>query len=112
MLLLEYFNGSSTKDMHISFNTITNDTLVSIVTGYGLDRQDLLPGRRKRLFCIPQHPDWPWGSPSLLTNGYRDPFPRAKAAGHEAEHLPVSSTVVNIGEAIPPLPHTSSWRSA
>jgi hypothetical protein len=36
-----------------------------------------------------------WGPPSLLSNGYRVPFPGAKVrSGREADHLPPSSADV------------------
>jgi len=40
------------------------------------------------------HPDWPWGPPSLLYNGYQV-FPGGKERpGHEANHSPPSSAEV------------------
>jgi hypothetical protein len=39
-------------------------------------------------------PDWPWGPPSLLYNGY-PVFPGGKLQpGHAADHSPPSSTEV------------------
>ena len=39
-------------------------------------------------------PDWPWGPPSFLYNGYRV-FPRGKVRpGHAADHSPPSSAAV------------------
>jgi hypothetical protein len=49
------------------------DSSVSIAMGYGLDGQGLIPGRSKRFVSTPQHPR---GPPSLLSNGYRGPFPQ------------------------------------
>jgi hypothetical protein len=46
------------------------DSLVSITMGYGLDGWGSIPGRAKRFFSTPQHPDQLWGPPSLLLNGY------------------------------------------
>jgi hypothetical protein len=51
------------------------------------------------MFSTPQRPDRLWDPPNLLFNGYR---------GREDEHSPASSAEVKNGEAIPPLPHTSS----
>jgi len=33
--------------------------------------QGSIPGRGKRFFSSPTRPDWLWGPPSLLFNGYR-----------------------------------------
>jgi hypothetical protein len=53
---------------------------VGIATGYGLDG----PGIEKKIPVgarfFRTRPDRPWGSPSLLYNGYRV-FPGGKAAG-------------------------------
>jgi len=39
-------------------------------------------------------PDWPWGPPNLLYNGYRV-FPRGKKQlGHDADPSPPSSAIV------------------
>jgi len=38
-------------------------SVLGIATGYGLD------GAGIEIFCT--CPDWPWGPPSLLYNGYR-----------------------------------------
>jgi hypothetical protein len=38
--------------------------------------------------------------------------PGVMRQGREADHLPLFSTEVKNGEAIPPLPQMSSWHSA
>jgi hypothetical protein len=40
------------------------------------------------------HPDWSWGPPSLLYNGYWVSFPGVKQPGRGADHPPSSSTRV------------------
>jgi hypothetical protein len=52
------------------------DSAVGIATAYGLDDR----GVRVRvpvggIFCPPRRPDRLWGSPSLLSIGYRGLFP-------------------------------------
>jgi len=39
-------------------------------------------------------PDWPWGPPSLLYNGYRVSLPEGKAAGSGVDHPPPPSAEV------------------
>jgi len=41
-----------------------------IVTGYGLNNQNLIPGRGRDFFSSLPHPDQLWSPPRLLTNGY------------------------------------------
>jgi hypothetical protein len=48
------------------------------------------PGRGSEFFSSPQLPDWLWGTPSLLTNGYLG----VKQLVCEADHSPLSSTEV------------------
>jgi hypothetical protein len=50
---------------------VGRDKSVGIVTRYRMAGGDEIFRTR---------PDWPWGPPSLLYNGYRE-FPRDKAAG-------------------------------
>jgi hypothetical protein len=54
------------------------DSAVGIATGYGLDDRGI--GVRVpvilRIFTFPCRPDRFWGSPILLSNGYRGLFPR------------------------------------
>ena len=68
------------------------DSSVGIATGYGLGG----PGIESRLGEIFRTcPDWLWGPPSLLYNGYRV-FPGGKERpGHDADPSPPSSAVGN-----------------
>jgi hypothetical protein len=43
--------------------------------GCELDGWGSIPGRGKRIFSAPQHPDRFWNSLNLLYNGYWEPFP-------------------------------------
>jgi hypothetical protein len=43
--------------------------------------QGSIPRRDTRFSSIPHHPEWLWGPPSLVPNGYWGSFPRDKAAG-------------------------------
>jgi hypothetical protein len=73
------------------------DSIVDIATGYGLGDQGV--GVRvpvgSRIFSSPCHPDWLWGPPSFLLNGYQGLFPGGvKRSGHEADHSPQTSAKV------------------
>jgi hypothetical protein len=81
-----------------------------MVTGYGLDGRGSIPGR-SRVFSIASRPtlgptqppiQWVPGALSRLV----------KRQGREADYSPPSSAEVKNVGAIPPLPHTSSWRGA
>jgi hypothetical protein len=62
--------------LHIFKNVVNStqyrsrETSVCIGTGYGLLGRGLIPGKENRLFSTPQRPDWLWGPPTLLFNGY------------------------------------------
>ena len=65
----------------LNFSLINNrarDSVVGIATRYGLDGPGIESRRGGETFRI--SPDRPWGSPSLLYNGYWL-FTRSKAAG-------------------------------
>jgi hypothetical protein len=69
----------------------SRDSAVSMVTGYGLEDQGVgvqVPVQ-EIIFTSPCHPDWLWGPPSLLSNGYWCPFlPGIKRLGCETDNSP------------------------
>jgi hypothetical protein len=82
-----------------------------MVTGKGLERWGLVPGRGKisffsiasRLAIGPTHPPIQWVLGPLS--------PKVKWQGCKADHSTPTSAEVKNGEAIRPLPHMSSWHS-
>jgi hypothetical protein len=79
------------KKIYFTLSTVCGPvSSVGIVTDYGLDD----PGIESRWDEIFPHPDWPWGPPSLLYNGYRV-FPGGKERlGCAAVHSPPSIATV------------------
>jgi hypothetical protein len=63
-----------------SNNNESRDSSVHIMTGYGLDGQDSIPGSDKKYSPIPKSSDPLWGPHSLLYSGYREFSPGGKAA--------------------------------
>jgi hypothetical protein len=91
------------------------DSVVRIVTGYGLDNQGV--GIRvtvgARILTSISHRDRLWGTPSLLFNGHQGLFPRGES-GRGVKLTTHLQLVPRLGihGSIHPLHHTSSCRSA
>ena len=72
---------------------VSQGGVVGIATDYRLDdrgfgvRVPAVP----RIFSPLRLPNWLWVPHSLLSNGYRGPFPRGKAVGAEAHYSPPTS---------------------
>jgi hypothetical protein len=69
------------------------DSSVGIATGYGLDDRGVGVGVSvgSRIFTSPFRPDRLWGPSSLLSKGYRVPFPEVKRPEREIDHSPPTS---------------------
>jgi hypothetical protein len=72
---------------------LRRDRPLGIQTIYGLYDLGSVPDSA-RLFSFIERPEWIWGPPVLLSNGYR-------GQRREAGHSPPSSTEVNNGGAKP-----------
>ena len=68
---------------------VGRESSVGIATRYGLDGLGIEFGEGE---IFRTRPDWPWGPPSLVYNGYRV-FLRGKAAGASIDHPPSSAEV-------------------
>jgi hypothetical protein len=73
---------------------------------------DTVTGRGKGFFSSPQRPDSLWVHTASYLVVLRANSQGSRRPGHESDHSPPSSAKVENGEAIPPLPHTSSWYGA
>jgi hypothetical protein len=83
VLFWKFFLSSSSSSSLFYYHP--NDSLVCIVTGYGLNDRGVgvrIP-EGSRIFSSPRRPDRLWGPPSLLSDGYKElfPFPVGKAEG-------------------------------
>jgi hypothetical protein len=65
----QYARKKKQPDFYTTFRMCTMIFMKFLKTG-SLVLQDSIPGSGKRFVSIPQHPDWLWGPPSLLTNAY------------------------------------------
>jgi hypothetical protein len=81
--LLESLGSTTRRNFYVIVNGRGRDSSVGIATGYELDDRGV--GVRvpvgSKFFPSPRRPDRLWGPPNILSNGYRGPFPRDKAAG-------------------------------
>jgi hypothetical protein len=84
----------------------SRDSSIGTATGYGLDETGAgnFFDTMSRPALGPTQPPIQW-VPGVLSMGVKRP-------GRGADHSPPSSAEVRMNGAIPPLPNTSSWRSA
>jgi hypothetical protein len=62
-------NWFGLRKLYHNFLPLTRslDSSLDTVMGCRLDSRSLIPGRAKRFFYTPQHPDWLWGPCRLLS---------------------------------------------
>jgi hypothetical protein len=92
---VQYFPATLINELITNVTPLhrSRDSVVGIATGYGLEDR----GVEVRVpvvsinFSSPFRPDRLWGSPSLVSNGYRGFFPGVKRPGREADHSPPGS---------------------
>ena len=64
-----YLHNSRLSAFHVNYINISGPgSSVGIASGYGIDRPGSNPGGGDIFRTCP---DWPWGQPSFLYNGYR-----------------------------------------
>jgi hypothetical protein len=56
--------------------------------------QGFNPGKDKKFFSSPKHPDWLWDPHSPTFNGHKGPLMEAKQPEHEVDHSAPSSAKV------------------
>jgi hypothetical protein len=98
---IQHFSKSVTY-LYLYMTVVRRDSSVGIAMCYGLYGRGSIPGRDTH--SVQNDSGAYLASCPMGTGGY---FPE-----HEAENSPASSAKVNIGGAIPLLPHTYSWRCA
>jgi hypothetical protein len=81
-------------------------SVVSIVTGYGLDGPGIESRWRRDFHTCP---DRPWGPPSLLYSGYRVFSGGKEQPGHDADHSPLLVPWSRKSSTIPPLLLWAVW---
>jgi hypothetical protein len=91
------------------------DGSVGIASGFELDNWGIViqVPVGSRIFFSPRRPDRLWGSPTLLSNGYRLLFLRGQSGWGVklTTHLQLVPRSRKCG-SIHPFPHTLSWSSA
>jgi hypothetical protein len=93
---------------HLLLHSRSRDSTVGIATDYGLNGRGVgvrVPVR-SRIFSSSRRPDQLLCPANLLTNGYRERFPRGvKGPGREADHSPPTTAEVKkiwVRTCIPP----------
>jgi hypothetical protein len=79
--------GFVNGNLWYSINNCKLHSVVGIPTRYALDRRGSNHGGRE---IFRTHPHRPWGSPSLLYNGYRVCYPGVRPPGRGVDHPPPS----------------------